>query len=125
MFPLEVIHGDRRTNRRYRLETSLRFSYEHRGITHFYSGLTQDLSRGGIRFLADCRPPDGASVEVRIPWPILLQNVCPLELLIWGTIARTDESGTVVKIRCYEFRTCGERSFEQASARAESCNIVG
>jgi hypothetical protein len=84
----------------------------------FGSGHTVDLSRGAVRFVTDNPPPDGADVELRIAWPYLLQNVCPLELLVRGTTATTSERGTVLTMGDYEFRTCGQRSFDQALAGA-------
>ena len=121
----ELIHGDRRQDRRYELELDLRFSYEERGVIYFGTGRTQDLSHGGVRFHTNTPPPAGMHVELRVDWPFLLQNVCPLELLIRGTILRSDSRGTTLKMSSYEFRTCGERSFAPAIARGGSCSIVG
>jgi hypothetical protein len=63
-------------------------------------------------------------VELRIEWPFLLQGVCPLELQVWGRVLRSDDQGTVVRMSRYEFRTCGARSFDQASASEVNWNIV-
>ena len=122
---LDMIHGDRRSDRRYDLELELHFSYKQRGITYLGSGRTLDLSGGGILFTTDSPPPDRQEVELRVAWPFLLQNVCPLELVIHGFVLRTDERGTVLRMRDYEFRTCGARSFDQASSGATACNILG
>jgi len=110
----EIIHGDRRTDRRYLYEMELRFNYKLRGVSVFGSGRTLDLSRGAVRFTSDNPPPDGADVELRIAWPFLLQNVCPLELVVRGSTLTTNERGTVLEMSDYEFRTCGQRSFDQA-----------
>lgn len=122
---VELIGGDRRAGRRYALQLNLRFSYEYRGIAYRHTGRTEDMGRGGIRFQTDCPPPVGASLQVQLAWPFLLQNVCPLELWIWGKVVRSDAAGTVVQMASYEFRTCGERSFEQASSGLATCNMVG
>ena len=113
----EIIHGDRRTERRYAYEMELRFSYRLGGTLYVGSGQTLDLSRGAVRFSTENPPPDGADVELRISWPYLLQNVCPLELVVRGT-AHTGERGTVLTLSDYEFRTCGQRSFDQPLASA-------
>ena len=115
----DIIHGDRRGDRRYAYEMELRFSYTSGGVTYFGSGLTADLSRGAVRFVTDNPPPEGAEVELRIAWPYLLQNVCPLELVVSGKIAAGNDRGTVLAMDHYEFRTCGERSFV-SSATATS-----
>jgi hypothetical protein len=120
----EIIHGDRRTDRRYRYEMELRFSYKLGGATQFGSGHTLDLSRGAVRFATDNPPPDGTDVELRIAWPYLLQNVCPLELVVRGSIVATGERGTILAMRHYEFRTCGQRSFDQAVTGAEGSSIM-
>jgi hypothetical protein len=121
----DIIHGDRRSDRRYYVEIPLRFSYTMHGVTYLGAGKVADLSRGGVRFTTDNPPPDGCEVELRLAWPFLLQNVCPLELLIWGEMFHTGPRGSVVRMHNYEFRTCGARSFDQASARsAGECSII-
>jgi len=112
----DIIHGDRRSERRYESELELEFSYQLAGASQFGSGYTADLSRTAVRFYADNPPPDGADVELRIAWPFLLQNVCPLELVVRGVAKSSGARGTVLAMRSYEFRTCGERSFEQAGS---------
>ena len=120
-----MIHGDRRSDRRYDLELDLRYTYQSRGVTYLGSGRSRDLSGGGMLFTTDAPPPDGQDIELRVAWPFLLQNVCPLELVIRGKVLRTNERGTVVRMRDYEFRTCGSRSFDQATSGAIACNILG
>jgi hypothetical protein len=108
---VNFISGDRRIDRRYVFSMSLRFSYTEHGVTKLGSGTTVDLSGGGVLFQADTPPPNGATAELRIDWPFLLQGTCPLELQIWGTIISTTERGTSLQFNRYEFRTRGERSF--------------
>ena len=120
----ELIHGNRRDDHRYQYEMELRFSYFLGGTMHFGSGQTLDLSRGAVRFTTETPPPDGVTVEMRIAWPYLLQNVCPLELVVQGTTASTNGPGTVLTIRDYEFRTCGQRSFDEAGTAAGGSSIL-
>ena len=77
-----------------------------------------------IRFVSDDPPPQDTDLELRIAWLFLLQNVRPLELRVRGRVLRSDDRGTVLRISKYEFRTCGERSFDQASARADNWSMV-
>jgi hypothetical protein len=119
----EIIHGDRRGDSRYQYEMELRFTYMFRGTAHFGTGRTRDLSRGAVRFTTETPPPDGALVELRIAWPFLLQNVCPLELVVRGKV-KSGERGTILAMDDYEFRTCGQRSFDQASAAAGGSSIM-
>lgn len=120
----DIIHGDRRAERRYTYAMELRFSYVERGTTHFGSGYTLDLSRGAVRFATENPPPDGSEVELRIAWPYLLQNVCPLELVVHGATTTTTERGTILAMTDYEFRTCGQRSFDQAVAAGGGAGII-
>jgi hypothetical protein len=101
----------------------LRFRYEWRGATCFGNGRTQDLSRGAIRFTTENPPPDGSLVELRIAWPFLLQNVCPLELVAQGSVA-TRKRETILTMKNYEFRTCGQRSFHQDIDRVCGTSIM-
>jgi len=113
---VDVIAGDRRVHRRYQAELRLSFRYTDRtGVNHPGTGVTIELSRGGIRFHSDDHPPVGTKSEFRIAWPFLLQDICPLELIVKGTVLGTSDRGTVVRTCSYEFRTCGDRSFSDAS----------
>jgi PilZ domain-containing protein len=77
-------------------------------------GVTEDLSRRGLRFRSEEPLEIGAEVVTRIAWPVRLQNVCELELIVTGRVTRVSDRGTILSIRSYEFRTCGSRSFDQA-----------
>jgi hypothetical protein len=120
----DIIHGDRRSDRRYAVDIPLRFSYSKQGVAYLGSGTVADLSRSGVRFLTDSAPPVGVEMELRLAWPFLLQNVCPLELVISGEVYQNGPRGTIVTLQHYEFRTCGNRSFDQAGAKAGVCSII-
>jgi hypothetical protein len=74
-------------------------------------GVTEDLSRAGLRLRSADSLEIGATVITRIAWPVLLQEKCPLELIVEGQVTRVTNRGTIVAVRNYEFRTCGPRSF--------------
>ena len=120
----EIIHGDRRGDRRYECEMELHFSYRKGKTMHFGTGHTVDLSRTAVLFVTDDPPPQGADLELRIAWPFLLQNVCPLELVVRGTTTVTGERGTVLAMNHYEFRTCGQRSFDQLTNTANGNSFL-
>lgn len=111
----DIIHGDRRSMRRYDCELELRFeSWNKRGTELRGHGVTSDLSRKHLRFQTEQRPQVGDRMEARIAWPFLLQNVCRLQLVVRGPVVAVGERGTLVGIESYEFQTCGERSFAGA-----------
>jgi hypothetical protein len=120
----DLIHGDRRSDRRYTFQLSLHFSYRICGTPVAGTGTTEDLSSGGIRFVTDNPPPEGVEIELRLEWPFLLQNVCPLELMVWGKVVRSDGQRTVTRMDSYEFRTRGARSFDQVAANTSTCDFV-
>lgn len=111
MAALDYISGDRRTDKRYDLALEVRYTYEIDGRSYDGYGVTRNLSRGGLRFSTDTPPPKGAELVLHVNWPFLLQNVCPLELVIWGRVLKSDRESTAVVMRDYEFKTCGDRSF--------------
>ena len=45
-------------------------------------------------------------------WPVLLNDSCPMKLMIYGCVVRSNEKGAAVAIERYEFRTQGSRSFQ-------------
>ena len=120
----DLIQADRRVAGRYAFEMPLRFLCQYGGARYTGSGRTADLGRKEVRFVSDNPLPDSAEVELRIEWPFLLQDVCPLELRVRGRVLRSDDQGTVVRMSEYEFHTCGSRSFNQASATAVTWSIV-
>ena len=122
---VDLIQGDRRVNRRYDVELELRFHYtDHDGVLRVGSGVAAELSRGGILFLTDDPPPAGADVEAHITWPFLLQDTCPLELVVRGCISRAGDRGTVMRLRGYEFRTCGARSFFETAQHSGTSRVA-
>lgn len=106
------LDSDRRGAQRYQCQVDLRFERQGSdGAVRLGHGTAEDVSRGGLRFRAEEPLEVGAEVTTRITWPVLLQNVCGLELVLKGLVTRVTERGTILQIRSYEFRTCGSRSF--------------
>lgn len=116
---------DLRGKRRYELAMDLRFSYRQKGTTFCGSGRTRDLSDQAVCFENDISAPEGTEMELRIAWPQRLQSVCDLELVVRGALIRNDSGRAVLRIGSYEFRTCGERSFDQSPGCGSSWNVVG
>ena len=110
-----ICAGDRRGAPRYEYRIDIRFEHQGPdGALRVAHGVTEDLSRGGLRFRSEEPLEVGSQVVTRIAWPALLQNVCPLELVVEGLITRVTGRGTILAVRSYEFRTCGARSFWEA-----------
>jgi hypothetical protein len=105
---LDAIAGDRRYDRRYRIDLELRWKLiRRRKVRDVGSGRTIDLSSGGILFEASRPLPVGMNVELSIAWPVLLHNVAPMQLVVSGRIIRSQGTQAAIHMTQHEFRTIG------------------
>jgi len=114
----------RRLRTRYVLGRELRFTYRKGSSLFLGSGRTKDLSNDGIRFETDHEVPRNSEIELRISWPVRLQNVCALELVVRGPVLRSDRNGSVLQVKSCEFQTCGDRSFDASSYAKLGCSVL-
>ena len=122
---VDLIQGERRRARRYECELQLRFeSRDGDAVLQTGHGITCDLSNEGLRFHTEEPLAVGAAVVVHIAWPFLLQNVCPLELILHGSVRAVTSRGTILEARGYEFRTCGARSFWEEAPASSICKVA-
>ena len=105
--------GERRGKRRFRIEQDVRYRllYGHR-IAETGFGRTSNISSSGGWVTTQTQLSPGLPVELSITWPALLNDVCPMKLMIYGCVVRSTDSGAAVAIERYEFRTQGSR-FQQ------------
>ena len=102
------ISGNRRADRRYDIELNLHWKLiRRRKIIQNGAGRTIDLSSGGVRFNAGRQLVPGMDVELSIAWPVLLQNVAAMQLLVTGRIQWTAGDEVGVRVAKHEFRTAG------------------
>jgi hypothetical protein len=102
------IPGDRRSDRRYRINLDLRWKLIHRRkVQDTGVGRTVDLSSGGILFEATREMPVGLNVELSVSWPVLLHQVAPMQLVISGRIVRVTGRHVALRMTQHEFRTIG------------------
>jgi hypothetical protein len=105
---LEKFLSEQRSHQRYPIELEVEYRLLSKGRSEpFGSGKTRNISSGGVLFEAMGLPPAGASIEVLLNWPFLLEGVCPLKLLIKGRIVRSDVHGVAIQSSFHEFRTAG------------------
>ena len=92
--------NDRRQHQRYSIAASVQY------IVHGFRGdaITTDLSSGGVHLKCRQLLPVGRTIHLWIDWPVLLDNRCPLRLVIVGKTIRSDSDGTAVKIVRYDFK---------------------
>ncbi|MGO9010332.1 MAG: PilZ domain-containing protein [Bryobacteraceae bacterium] len=104
----DTIAGDRRRDKRYELELALRWKLiRRRRLLESGEGRTVDVSSGGILFDAGRPLPPGLNVELLITWPVMLHNVAPLQLMVYGKIIRSGGQRTAIRMVQHEFRTAG------------------
>jgi hypothetical protein len=108
------IERERRLKRRFHIEQEVRYKmlYGQR-IAETGTGKTQNISSSGVWFTTENLLTTGMPIELSITWPVLLNDSCPMKLMIYGCVVRSNDRGAAVAIERYEFRTQG-RAFAQA-----------
>jgi len=101
-------NADRRSKRRFLIDEELRSKllYGDR-ITECGVGNSLNISSAGIWFTTENVLDTGTPVELSMNWPARLADVCPMKLMMYGCVVRSDPNGTAVSIERYEFRTRG------------------
>ena len=109
------IDRERRVKRRFRIDQEVRYKmlYGQR-IAETGVGRTMNISSGGVWFSTENMLTSGMPVELSMNWPVLLNDSCPMKLMIYGCVVRSNEKGAAVTIERYEFRTQGSRTFQSA-----------
>jgi len=97
---------ERRNKSRFPLQRELRYKLlEEDTIVAAGTGETVDLSSSGVGFTIDQQLKSGSFIELSISWPVLLDESCPMRLIIFGRVQRTSEQKSVCTVDKYEFRT--------------------
>ena len=99
--------NDRRRDRRYPIQLKLRWrlASRERIVRDEGTGRTLDMSSGGLCFQTGRPLPVGENVELSVDWPVMLNESTPLQFFACGTIVRSAEKQTAVRMGQHEFRT--------------------
>ena len=112
---------ERRMKRRFRLEQEVRYKMLFgQRIAESGTGTTSNISSSGVWFSTTSPLNAGMPIEISMNWPVLLNEVCPMKLVIYGCVVRSTEKGAAVAIERYEFRTQGLHGFQQPAMNAAS-----
>ena len=97
---------DRRKKSRFPIHRELRYKLLSDSLLSD-SGVGQSLniSSGGIAFTVDHALQPDAFIELSISWPVLLDDTCPLRLIVFGRVLRSTDRKAVCVIDKHEFRT--------------------
>jgi hypothetical protein len=112
---------DRRSKRRFRIEQALRYKllYGNR-VAESGIGRTLNISSSGVWFTTEGVLGEGMPVELSMSWPALLNDICPMKLMIYGCVVRSGPQSAALAIERYEFRTQGSTpipAFEECAIR--------
>lgn len=66
--------------------------------------VTLNIGSGGVLLKPGCVLPVAKQIQVFVDWPALLDQRCPLRLVITGKTLRSNEKATAIGIIRYEFR---------------------
>jgi len=98
--------NERRTKWRFAIERDVRYKLlEGDAIVATGTGQTIDISSSGVAFLGQHVLVPGAFVELSISWPVLLDDSCPMRLVVFGRVVRCVNFANACTIDKYEFRT--------------------
>jgi hypothetical protein len=97
---------ERRNKMRFPMNRELRFKLlEDERIMAVGMGTTTNMSSGGVAFQAEANLPEGSFIELSVSWPALLDDVCPMRLIVFGRVLRGSGPAKVCSVEKWEFRT--------------------
>jgi hypothetical protein len=111
---------DRREKFRFPMERDVRYKVLKDGATlEAGNGQTIDMGSGGVLFHVERDLAAGAFIQVSVSWPVLLDDSCPMRLVIFGRVLRSTGRTCACSIDKYEFRTQA-RVIQPPATRADS-----
>jgi hypothetical protein len=112
--------NDRRGKFRFPMQRDVRYKVLKDGATlEAGSGHTIDMGSGGVRFQVERDLAEGAFIQLSVSWPVLLDDSCPMRLVIFGRVLRSSSRQCACSIDKYEFRTQA-RVIQPPAARSDS-----
>jgi hypothetical protein len=116
---------ERRIKRRFHIEEDVRYKmlYGQR-LAETGTGKTMNISSGGVWFTTEAMLTSGMPIEISMTWPVLLNDSCPMKLMIYGCVVRSNDKSAAVAIERYEFRTQGRSLQAQPGAVAASASAL-
>jgi hypothetical protein len=116
--------GERRGKRRFHIEREARYKLLYgQHIAETGPARTVNISSSGVWFVTETSLPMGVPIELSISWPALLNDYCPMKLMIFGCVVRSSDSGAAISIERYEFRTQGSTIFQGAILESPAAQL--
>jgi len=118
--PAHAKDKDRRGKIRFPMQRDVRYKVLKDGATlDAGNGHTIDMGSGGVLFQVERDLTEGAFIQLSVSWPVLLDDSCPMRLVIFGRVLRSTGHRCACSIDKYEFRTQA-RVIQPAPARFDS-----
>ena len=95
-----VVPYDRRHHQRFPIRSAAQYIVS--GVRG--QAATVDMSSGGVLLKTEVILPVGKQIQLFIDWPALLDERCPLRLIVFGKVLRSSPSGTAIGILRYDYR---------------------
>lgn len=112
---------ERRKKARFPLHRELRYKVlDGDTIVDAGTGLTLDMGSGGVAFRTDHALTPGGFIELSISWPVLLEDACPMRLIVFGRVVRSGPRKSACTVDKYEFRTQARAPGPVAPVRSDS-----
>lgn len=117
--PTDLSACERRTKLRFPLkfDVLLRVRHPRRNIITA-SGHTLNISSSGMWIHTETPLREAMRIEISMSWPVLLDQTCPMKLVIYGSVIRTQDEHAAIAIERYEFRTQGRSRAPQLQMAA-------
>ena len=97
---------ERRTKFRFPLTRELKYKIvDDRTVIDTGIGQSINIGSGGVAFKTDRELKQRAVIELSISWPMLLDDTCPMRLIVFGRVLRSSNGVSACTIEKYEFRT--------------------
>ncbi len=111
---------ERRGKFRFPMQRELRYKLYKDGAVHESgTGETINIGSGGVWFSLEHHASVGSFIQLSISWPVLLDQACPMRLIIFGRVVRGGSGTCACTIDKYEFRTQG-RALQPSGARNDA-----
>jgi len=121
MTKIQDLAPERRKKYRFPMSREMRYKVlEDDAIVDAGTGMTVDMGSGGIAFQPSRLLRPGAFVELSISWPVLLDDACPMRLIVFGRVLRSSVRHTACTVDKYEFRTQGRAAQQVTPIRSDA-----
>jgi len=99
--PAQVsLDHEKRRKKRFSIDHEVRYrTLAGQRIVETGMGRTINISSSGACFTSEKRLPIGTSVELSINWPVLLEDDCPMKLMLQGCVIRSSSNDVAISTR--------------------------